>query len=307
MLVVLSLNTALDRVWVVPGLQIGEVHRTEQTTVYAGGKGLNVARVLRSLGQPVRVIGFLGGAPASRIEERCEHLGVETHWVRITGESRTCLILVDPENGRQTVVNEPGPRVTPEEVMQLRTVLDDTLRTDDVLAISGSAPPGAPNTLYREVVECGHERGVQVLVDASGDALCHALDAGPWAVAPNLDEARAIAGSVDSPRDVAVWLASRADIALLTLGAEGVLCAGDEELWQLRPPTVPVVNAVGSGDAFVAGFLAGTVQGCSSLDAVRLGVACGASNAARLEPGIGSPEEIEHLADRVTVLSCAEC
>lgn len=305
MLVVLSLNTALDRLYLVPDLRLGEVHRTEQTAVYAGGKGLNVARALRSLGQPVRVIGFLGGAPASLIEERCEHLGVETRWVRIAGESRTCLILVDPESGRQTVVNEPGPRITPEDVTQLRAVLDETLETGDLLAISGSAPPGAPDTLYRAMVELARARGAKVLVDASGNALCHALDVVPWTVTPNLDEARAIAGPMDDPRDVARWLASRAQNAFLTLGAEGVLYAGDEGLWQLRPPTVPVVNAVGSGDAFVAGFLAGTVQGRSTLDAVRLGVACGASNAARLEPGIGAPEEIEHLADRVTVQACA--
>lgn len=301
MLVVLSLNTALDRVSVVPRLRLGEVHRTEESAVYAGGKGLNVARVLRSLGEPVRVIGFLGGPPASLIEQRSGEMGLETRWVRTGGESRTCLILVDPENQRQTVVNEPGPLVTLDEVRELRAVLEENLEPGDYLAIAGSAPPGVPDTFYREVVQLARDRGVKVLVDANGTALYYALAAHPWAVTPNLEEARTITGPAVSPTQVARTLARQADITLLTLGADGVLYAEDGRLWHLRPPSVPLVSAVGSGDAFVAGFLTGVARGWSSLEAVRLGVACGASNAAHLEPGIGSSEEIESLTAQVMV------
>lgn len=299
MIVVLSLNTAVDRTLLVPGFRTGEVFRAEEARAFAGGKGLNVARALRGLGQEVRVAGFLGGTAAPFIRERCAALGIEQRWVEIAGETRTCVIVVNP-GAPQTVLNEPGPAVSAAETARLGAEIERAVAPGDFLCISGSAPPGVPDGFYADVVRNLQARGARVLVDVSGAPLRLAWEARPWAVAPNLAEYEQAFGPA-AAADAASHLARRAEHVLLTLGAEGVIYAHGDTRRHVRPPPVSTRNAVGSGDAFAAGFLAGMAAGKPALEAVRLAVAAGASNAARLEPGAGSATEITALLAQVTI------
>jgi tagatose 6-phosphate kinase len=301
MIVVLSLNTAIDRTLLVPHFRPGEIYRAERVHAGAGGKGLNVARTLRQLGEPVRVVGFLGGPISSTIRERCTAHGIEAHWVEIAQDSRTCVVVVDPHASGQTVLNEPGPQVTLDEVRRLRDQIARVVHDGDLVCLSGSAPPGATETLYAELVAELQGRGARVLVDVSGRPLAGALESHPWAVKPNEDECRAALGLTEPPEDLAIHLARHAGIGLLTLGGDGVLVAQGTGLWRVHPPRIQAVNAVGSGDAFAAGFLAGIARGESVLDAVRLATACGAANAGRFEPSVGSHGEVEELARQVYV------
>jgi tagatose 6-phosphate kinase len=294
MIVVLSLNTAVDRIMVVPNFHAGEVYRAEASRAYAGGKGINVARVVRQLGSPVRIVGPLGGLSAPFIRDECERMGIEGCWVPIENETRTCVIVADPEGG-QTVLNEPGPEIKAEEVERLTAAIRSATAPSDLLCISGSAPPGVLDGFYAEVVAEQERKGVRVLVDISGPALRLAWEARPWAVKPNLAEARAAFRTDEDGPTVARRLAEKAEHVLVTLGAEGVLHATDDQVALYRPPSVPVVNAVGSGDALAAGFLVVIKSGMSAEEALRLGVACGAANAMRLEPGVGSRNDVELL------------
>lgn len=305
MIVVLSLNTSLDRILDVPNFSPGEVNRAAGSAVFAGGKGLNVARVLRQLGHSVRVVGLLGGTPTEVIRRQCDALGIEQRWVAIPGESRTCVIIADPVTEQQTVVNEKGPPISPSILPGLRDTIERSVSDGDLLCISGSAPPGVPDNLYADLVRVLQGRGVRVLVDVSGVPLAASLDARPWAAAPNREEYGAIGGD-GPPRHQVTKLAEETRHAILTLGKDGALYAADNRVVHLRPPHVLTVNAVGSGDALVAGFLAGTEQGETGLDALRLGVACGASNAASREPGIESRDAVEALWNAVTISEVAD-
>jgi 1-phosphofructokinase family hexose kinase len=300
-IVVLSMNTAVDRLMLVPDFTPGEVYRAQRAEYFAGGKALNVARVLRQLGEPVRVIGTLGGMPEGFIRAWCDRAGVDGRWVRVVAESRTCVTVIDPGSERQTVLNEPGPTLTSEEIEGIDAEIDTATREGDTLCISGSAPPGVPDNFYAGLVRRMRTRGVKVLVDASGEPLRLALEARPWAAAPNAQECAAALGSDENPGSLVVALAEHVDHAMVTLGRKGLLYAHGRSAWRVSPPKIHAVNAVGSGDAFVAGFLAGMTRGLPDHEAVRLGVACGASNAARFEPGIGSPAELECLSALVRV------
>ncbi|HLJ68226.1 MAG TPA: 1-phosphofructokinase family hexose kinase [Chloroflexota bacterium] len=297
---VLSLNTALDRIEVVSGFATGRVFRAERVLVCPGGKGANVARALRMLGEPVRITGFLGGSPAPILRSWCDEAGIGQRWIETAGESRTCVIVVDPSTAAQSVVNEPGPFITPDELAALRAELERGLVPDSILCIAGSAPPGVPDTFYAEVVELARERGVRTLADVAGSVLRTVVAAHPWALTPNLDEARAAFGGEDDAETLARRLQAAAGVTILTLGAGGAILATQGCRYRFTPPSVRTVNAVGSGDALVAGFLAGVSRGRSPVEAMRLGIACGASNAARLEPQIGPPEEIDRLESAVT-------
>jgi len=296
---VLSLNTAIDRTLMVPSLRLGQVHRARRVWTEAGGKGLNVARVVRQLGEPVRVLGFLGGEAQRFIEERCAELGIEQRWIEIGGQSRTCVIVADPETGRQTVVNEQGPEIRAEEVERLLATLEATLAAGDLLSLAGSLPPKMPADFYARVIQIGQQADVRVLVDAGGETLRLALEAQPWAAAPNEEECSAALGSAQTPLALAHRLAEHCDCGLLTLGPAGLIVASGQGTYRVQPLEAPAVNAVGSGDAFVAGFLVGTVGKLPANEAARLGAACGAANAGRFEQGIGSRSEVETLLPRV--------
>jgi 1-phosphofructokinase family hexose kinase len=295
------MNTAMDRLLLVTNFTPGEVYRAQRSEYFAGGKALNVARVVRQLGEPVRVVGTLGGMPEGFIRAWCDRAGIDGNWIRIAAESRTCVIVIDPSSERQTVLNEPGPTLNSEEIGGVVAEIDHATRAGDTLCISGSAPPGVPDDFYAGLACRMRERGVKVLVDASGGSLRSALEARPWAAAPNEQECAAALGSEENPENLVVALAGQVDHAMVTLGREGVLYAHGRAVWRVSPPTVHAVNAVGSGDAFVAGFLAGMIRGLSEWESVRLGVACGASNASHFEPGISSVDEVEGMSALVRI------
>jgi 1-phosphofructokinase family hexose kinase len=229
-------------------------------------------------------------------------MDIEAHWLPVAGETRTCVIAVDPAGG-QTVLNEPGPVLGGAEIDALAVAARAATSPGDLLCISGSAPPGVPDDFYARIVAEQQRRGVRVLVDVSGPPLRFAWEEGPWAVKPNLTEARAAFGVPDAGPAMALRLAERAEHALVTEGAEGVWLASPERVIAYRPPAVTVVNAVGSGDALAAGFLVGIESATAPEEAVRLGVACGAANAMRLEPGVRSRAEVEQLMAGVTPLT----
>lgn len=267
----------------------------------AGGKALNVARVLRRLGEPVRVVGTLGGMPEAFIRAWCDREGVDARWIRIEGHSRTCVIVVDPNSSHQTVLNEPGPTLTATDLQQVTATLDEATAAGDTLCISGSLPLGVPDTFYADLVHRMRKRDVRVLVDASGEPLRLALEAHPWAAAPNAAECAGALSLPDDPPRLLAALSRQTEHALLTLGSEGLLYADHAAAWHCFPPVVQAVNAVGSGDACVAGFLSGMGRGFSTHDAIRLGVACGAANAARFEPGIDSPAQVQQLSTETRI------
>ncbi|MGH2443254.1 MAG: 1-phosphofructokinase family hexose kinase [Chloroflexota bacterium] len=299
MITVLSLNTAMDRIQVVPGFHANGVFRTQSLHLVAGGKGLNVARVVRQLGQPVRVIGFLGGMSAPEIRRQCDDLGMQQHWVEIAGHTRTCVIVVDPQTGEQTVLNEDGPTVTDREIDSLWRQTESSVKGTDVLCISGSAPPGVPETFCARAIHALKSAGARTLVDVSGRPLRLAWEAAPWAIAPNLAEFEGAFDSGATPEAAARKLASRSEHALLTLGSAGVLYAHGGAAKRFSAPRIGAVSAVGSGDALVAGFVAGIEEGLAVPEAVALGMACGASNAEHIMPGISSRDEVERLAGSV--------
>jgi tagatose 6-phosphate kinase len=300
-IVVLSMNTAVDRLMLVPNFTDGEVFRARRSVAVPGGKALNVARVLRRLGEPVRVVGTLGGMPETFVRTWCDREGVDGRWVRIEAESRTCLVVVDPSSPHQTVLNEPGPELNSVEIQAVIEAIDRAVQPDDVLCISGSAPLGVSSAFYAELAIRMREHGVHVLVDAAGESLRHALEAHPWAAAPNASECAMALSRPEDPRTLIAALSERTGHAIVTLGPDGLLYAHAGAVWHVRPPAIQTVNAVGSGDACVAGFLAGMARELPALDAIRLGVACGAANAAQFEPGIESEAEVDRLSSLVRI------
>lgn len=306
MLLCVTPNPAIDRTAVVADLQLDGVNRAISVHVAAGGKGVNVARAARTLGEPVVCAGFLGGDHGSLFTALAANEGLPGHWTRISGETRSCMILLDPAHGHNTVINEPGPVVADSDWERLNQTLADLAARASVVCLSGSAPPGSPLPRYAELLTRLKSRDRPLWVDVAGQPLLLARDSGGVCLKVNRDEAGVLIGSrLTSAEDAAncarTLVGGGAPTCVITLGEEGAILASGAGCWQATVPPIQHINAVGSGDSFLAG--AATAQSRGEPDAVRLawGVAAGAANAASSGGGGFTRAAFDALLARVTV------
>ncbi|WP_164700905.1 1-phosphofructokinase family hexose kinase [Modestobacter sp. KNN46-3] len=307
---VLGPNPAQDRLQVVPRLLIGEVNRATEVVSRPGGKGMIVARGVVRLGSRAALHGFVGGSVGAQISAGCRDLGVDDHHVRIDGETRVTTVLVDSATGTSTVVNEPGPEVGDAHVAALVDGLVAAVQAGDVVVCTGSLPRGAPVDLYARCVTALRGRGVLTVVDTSGPGLAAAVRSRPDVLKVNEEELRRDAGltgpadtGADSDLDLDLLMGRALDAGtgavIVTRGAAGLSHRSAEGNWDVRSPAVPVVNATGSGDMMLAGFVTALVSGADRVTALRTGAAAGAANAARLEPDITGHEVQQLLMESV--------
>jgi 1-phosphofructokinase family hexose kinase len=309
-IITVTLNAAIDKTMEVPNFQPGRRHRTVSQTTTPGGKGVNVARVLKALGQPVIATGLAGGATGARIVEQLGELSVLADFVRIEEESRTNTALVDTTTGEQTEVNERGPHVAPEEVEAFREKLLYLGKGASMCVFAGSLPRGVEVDFYEGLIHELRRLGVQTLVDTDGDPLLRAVRAEPDVISPNVLEAEELVGHefLDDDDHIAavremVEMGAREAIMTVPDGCLALL-APDEGAPVAFRATIPAVEAtatIGSGDAFLAGYAAARYTGRPAHECLALGVACGAESTRHLGAGVVSPEAVERLEAEVEV------
>ncbi len=271
-------NPAIDWTVDVPGFTAGAVNRVAGQRSRAAGKGVNVAVSLADHGLAVAATGFLGRGNAAPFEALFARKGIADRFVRVAGETRVGIKIVDPEKRETTDVNFPGPEVAPEEVRSLLERVAELASTRPWFVLAGSLPPGVDATLYRDLVRALREAGCRTVLDASGEALRHALDAAPGVVKPNVHELEALLGrplpTVEAVAGAARSLLARGvGLAVVSMGAEGALFVREDAVVQAVPPGVEVRSTVGAGDAMVAGIVAGELGGLPLAETARLATA----------------------------------
>ncbi|MBK8022222.1 MAG: hexose kinase [Chloroflexi bacterium] len=277
-------NAALDRTMVVPGYPEGGVFRPQEMVLAAGGKGVNVARVVQNLGGYARCFGFVAGHSGRLLVDLAEEDGLECHFTPLpAGETRNCTILVDPESGRVSVVNEHGPRTTSADWTRLRAdLLADA--NPHTLCFCGSLPPGSSADDFAALLTHCVAAGHSVWVDTSGAALQAASKVYGVRLKVNNDEAAQLTGlSIDSietaARTAEVLSQTTGQTVSITMGKLGAILTAEGETWAASPPAMDVKSAVGSGDSFLAGLILGLSDGQSPSEALRWAVAAGTANA----------------------------
>lgn len=299
-------NVAIDRLLSVPSFASGLVVRARSSQVSCGGKGVNVARALRRLGRRARCAGLLGGEAGCRAADGARREGLNAAWTWIAGETRTCIIIVD-DHGTATVVNEPGPAL---EEGDWDRFTDDVCSAAEAgctaVAICGSLPPRAPTGAMARLVIAASGGGRPVWVDIGGESLADALCAGPAGVKINAEEASAFFGSpivtiADALRAARTLRLRGAGQAIVTAAAAGAVLATGEGTWLARPPELAPVNVVASGDAFLAGLLAGFAEGLDPAGALCRAAAAGAANTQSLGLAEIDAVVVERLAARTVI------
>lgn len=315
MIITVTLNAAIDKALTVPSFTLGRRHRTvvDQRTA-AGGKGVNIARTLKALDMPVIATGFAGGATGTRIVEQLTEESILNDFVRIREESRTNTSVIDPTSGVQTEINERGPRVTPQEIELFRDKLTYLARGAAIVVFAGSLPRGAETDLYAALINDLKRSDVLTVVDTDGETLRHAARAEPDIVSPNVLEAEELVGHEFSGDDEGA--AAVAEVAALG-PHEAIITLPDGCVAQLRLDGAPALKRArivprdapstrGSGDAFLAGFVAASYEGRSPDQCLRFGVACGAESTGHEATGLIDAREARRLMGDVEIESVDE-
>ncbi len=307
MIITVTLNAAIDKTLEVPSFTPGRRHRTVDQTTMPGGKGVNIARALKRLGQPVIATGFAGGATGTRIAEALGAESILNDFVRIHDESRTNTVVLDPTTGMHTEINERGPAISDQELELFREKLLYLAQGASICVFAGSLPRGVEQDVYYALIREVRRLGVTTMIDTDGEPLRLAIRAEPDLVSPNELEAEELVGhEFNDANDRA-----QAVVEMTRLGArEAVMTVSDgcyarllengtPTLHRVRVGEQPARSVVGSGDAFLAGYVASRYAGQEPVECLRFGVACGAESTQHFGAGIIDPGRVDRLLGEV--------
>ncbi|MGO1052580.1 1-phosphofructokinase family hexose kinase [Crossiella sp. CA198] len=258
MILTVTLNAALDVTYGVDNLQPHTTHRVRTVRTRAGGKGVNVSRVLNALGHNTVVTGFVGGATGQAIRAELAEAGLAAELTEIKAESRRTVAVVS--DGDATLFSEPGPAVTEAEWAVFLDRFTTLAGQADLVVLSGSLPPGLPAGVYRELLDIVAGR-VPTVLDADGEALRLGVAGNPTAVKPNAAELRAVTGVADPAAAARKLVHGGASAVLASGGPAGLLAITADGSWRARPPRRLAGNPTGAGDACVAALAAGLAAG----------------------------------------------
>jgi 1-phosphofructokinase family hexose kinase len=298
MILCITPNPALDITMVVPDFSLAQVHRSQQTVVAAGGKGINVARAIQNLGGEPICGGFLGGHTGDRIVDLMHAEDLPHVWTFIKAETRTCCIVADTASGKATVINDYGPTVSEADWVHFVADVRHAAEAKDCVCFSGSLPPGSPIEQFIALVRGLSASGQPVWVDTSGKPLQAMIGIPGIGIKVNDDEAGAILGrplstAADCAAAARDFLQQGAVGVAITLGARGAVYADESGAWLATPPSVTVMDAVGSGDSFLAGLVVALTRHLPGSEALRYAAAAGTANAMSVGGGAFTRAEFE--------------
>jgi 1-phosphofructokinase/tagatose 6-phosphate kinase len=307
MIITVTLNAALDKTLEVPSFTPGRRHRTVDQTTMPGGKGVNIARAIKRLGQPVIAAGLVGGATGTRIVEALSQESILNAFVRIGEESRTNTAVIDPTTGMQTEVNERGPEVSASELDLFREKILYLAKGASMCVFAGSLPRGVEPGIYGELISEVRRLGVTTVLDTEGEPLRLGVRAEPDVVSPNELEAEELVGhefNDDDDRTEAVVditrLGAREAIMTVPDGCYArVRDNGAASLWRVSVAEQEARSTIGAGDAFLAGYVAARYGGSTAVESLRFAVACGAESTQHFGAGVIDLGRVERLLGEV--------
>ncbi|WP_068619532.1 1-phosphofructokinase [Paenibacillus tuaregi] len=304
--ITVTLNPALDKTVTLDGLQIGGLNRVQEIRIDPGGKGINVAKVLRSFQVPVTATGFAGGYSGRQLLEDLVKLGIDQAFIPVEGETRTNLKLVDSSSAVTTEVNERGSLIGEADtqlfIRQMETLLNDV----KVLVLGGSIPPGIQSDIYRTIIEMANHRQVKTILDADGDALLEGLKGKPYAVKPNIHELEQLMGrKLEHTGDIVQ--ASRSliqegvTLVIVSMGAEGAIFVSADEVLKASPFPIEPQSTVGAGDSMVAAVTYSLLEGYSLEQIARWATTAGTVTASKAGTEVCTRDEITRNLEHVNI------
>ncbi|HEM5232411.1 TPA: tagatose-6-phosphate kinase [Streptococcus suis] len=307
MILTITLNPSVDIAYQLDTFHLDTVNRVEKVQKTAGGKGLNVTRVLKQIGEDVVATGFIGGEIGNYVKKQLTRNDIKNSFVEIGNETRNCIAVL--HDGKQTEILEQGPTIHEHEALNFIEHLEIILNNVDVVVISGSLPKGLASNYYVEIVERCKKYGVAVVLDCSGEALKNVLESQqkPTVIKPNTEELSQLIGKevTDDIQELKSVLSGQLfqgiDWIVVSLGAQGAFAKHNDKFYRVRIPKIKVVNPVGSGDSTVAGIAASLVHTLPDTELLKKANVLGMLNAQEEQTGYVNLENAESLYSQIEV------
>ncbi|HFR3691453.1 TPA: tagatose-6-phosphate kinase [Streptococcus suis] len=307
MILTITLNPSVDIAYQLDTFHLDTVNRVEKVQKTAGGKGLNVTRVLKQIGEDVVATGFIGGEIGSYVKKQLTRKDIKNSFVEIGSETRNCIAVL--HDGKQTEILEQGPTIQEHEALNFIEHLEIILNNVDVVVISGSLPKGLASNYYVKIIELCKKRGVAVVLDCSGEALKNVLESQqkPTVIKPNTEELSQLIGKevTDDIQELKSVLSGQLfqgiEWIVVSLGAQGAFAKYNDKFYRVRIPKIKVVNPVGSGDSTVAGIAAGLVHALPEAELLKNANVLGMLNAQEEQTGFVNLENAESLYSQIEV------
>lgn len=306
-IITVTANTSIDFIIEADGLAVRDNILAKNSTEFACGKGINVAKAAESLGYPVVCLGFAGRQSINLFNELNSGL-LQTDLIGVDGKTRTNITLLDSAENRETHIRTAGFAVTLDDCRKLMDKIESYAAAGDIVIFSGSLPPGAPDDLYQTLIDRCHGKSVIPFLDAGGKGLVEGLKARPYLIKPNQQELEELIGGT-LPNERAIADAARSLIdqgtkwVYVSLGSQGAVAVGENIALTacVKGQFGKIATRIGCGDAMVAGLAAALLQKLGLEETIKLGVACGAVNLFSIEPGRLARDRLLELIDHVNV------
>lgn len=306
MITTVTMNASIDKAYYMDrSIQNGTVMRVARCINTAGGKGINVARIVDLCGASVQATGLIGGFNGMYLEDMLKKDGIPGKFVKIAGETRSCINILDEAFG-STEYLEPGCEVTAEEEADFLRQFPEIVKDSQVVTLSGSVPKGVSKTIYETMIHTLKEAGKQVILDTSGELLKNGIRALPTMVKPNQDEMEQLFDTRIETLEDTIFHAKKIQetgipYVVVSLGKDGALLVCKDGIFQGRPPKIQVVNTVGCGDSMVGAFAAALDRKDTPENCLRYAVAVASANAMSQSTGSFRQEDYENILKQVTV------
>lgn len=276
MIYTVTLNPSIDFIVRLDHLELGSVNRMTSDDKFAGGKGINVSRILQRLDVDNTATGFIGGFTGCFVENGLIAEGIKTNFVQVSEDTR---INVKIKAGEETEINGAGPKISDEKLEELKAILAG-LSSEDTVVFAGSAPSSLGNQVYNTLIPIAKKAGAEVVCDFEGQTLLDSLNYQPLLVKPNSHELADIFGvELNGLEDIVKYareiLAKGAKNVIISMAGDGALLVTPEAAYFAKPIKGTVKNSVGAGDSMVAGFTGEYVKSGDPIEALKWGVACG--------------------------------
>ncbi len=283
MILTITLNPAVDKTCHINELMLGQVNRLQSVQSIAGGKGVNVTKILRQFDYPVIAMGFLGGFSGQMIREKLTEMGAECHFTPIHGETRVSTNVL-AENGYVTELLEPGPEIRLEELSGFLEEYKKQVEKVEIVVLSGSIPLGVPQDIYATLITIAKEKGCKVFLDTSGEALKAGVKAIPHFLKPNRKEMEYLVGRrLATKEDIVIearkLLETGVEAVVVSMGAKGFVYVDNTGVLEQAAYKVKAVNTVACGDTIVASYCMSELEGKAREEVVKRAAALSAANA----------------------------
>lgn len=306
MILTVTLNPSVDIKYTLNRFLIDAVNRVDEVIKTAGGKGLNVSRVLKQLGEEVGATGFLGGELGDFIRSELKKEGIYEWFLPIQGKTRNCIAIL--HEGMQTEILESGPTIQEHEIETFITHFAEIVPQVDIVTISGSLPKGVPQNFYQRLLNICAEHGKKVLLDINGKLLQTTLqgESKPYLIKPNEEELGQFFGrNTETSEEIIIAIQDDVfqgiDWVFVSRGSKGAIVKHHDAIYKVSIPVVKAVNPVGSGDSVIAGMAAGIIRDFEEETLIRYGMTMGVLNALEEKTGYINPERIDWCINEIRV------